>query len=223
MQYEIKLLRLGAWLQLIAVVIGGPLLVMVVNTVAPQPAWSDITTFSSHYSFLQSLPYWAGIILIIGNVLFVVSAGRFPEVRETPLYPLALIAVAIYSALIAFNYTIQVAYIPAAVHSPTVGLELFSMTNANSISWALEMFGYAILGISVWLVAPAFKGNTVRNIIRWLLIVDAVASVLGVALAVVFIGSMLNEGALVGYYFWNALVALIAILVLCEYRISKTT
>jgi hypothetical protein len=222
MQDEIKLLRLGAWLQLIAVVIGGPLLVIVVNTVSPQPVWSDIYNFSSHYSFLQSLPYWAGFILIIGNILFVVSAGRFPAVRKTSLYPLALIAITVYSALIAFNYTIQVAYIPATVRSPAAGVEIFSMANANSISWALEMFGYAILGIAVWLVAPAFKGNIRRNIIRWLLIVDAIVSILGVVLEVVFIGKMLNEGALVGYYFWNALVALIAILVLYEYRHSET-
>lgn len=218
MSSDVKLLRVGAWLQLIAVVAGGPLLVKFIHAVAPQPVWSDMTTFSSNYHYLQSLPYWAGFILIIGNILLVVSAGRFTPTRETARYPLALIAVTVYSALIAFNYTMQVAYIPAAVHAPSPGIEIFSMDHPNSIGWALEMFGYAILGIAVWLISPSFRGTRIRNLIRWLLVFDGVISILGAGIAVIFIGRMMDEGALIGYYFWNILVAVIAVLILYEFR-----
>jgi hypothetical protein len=31
------------------------------------------------------------------------------------------------------------------------------MSNPISISWTFEMFGYAVLGVATWLIAPTFR------------------------------------------------------------------
>lgn len=218
MNSHLRLLRLGAWLLLLSTVVTGPLLTFIVEGIAPQPAWIDAVTFASHYHWLQSLPFWSGFILILGNALFVVGAGFLGERQTTPYYFLALIALAVYASLAAFNYTAQVAYIPAAVKSPDAGLALLSMTNPNSVAWALEMFAYAILGIALWLVAPGFTGSRLANLIRYLIVFDAVTSIGGAFAAAALPGGMLDSGALVAYFSWNVLVALIVVLVLIEYR-----
>jgi len=223
MMNDIKLLRLGAMLQIIAIVLLGPLFVKIIAAISPQPPWAGMETYIAHYSLLQSIPYWGGFILIIGNILFVVSSGRLSNIKETALYPLALITVTIYSSLVALNYTLQVAYIPAAVQSSSLGIELFSMDNPNSIAWSIEMYAYAILGIAMWLVSPSFRGNRVKDLIRYLLVFDAIISISGAFFAIVFIGGMLDEGSLVGYYFWNLLILVIAFLILYEYRSEKNT
>jgi len=218
MNSNLRLLRLGSWLLLLSTAVTGPLLIFVVEGIAPQPGWTDALTFASHYHWLQSLTFWSGFVLILGNALFVVGAGYLGERQTTPYFSLALIALAVYASLAAFNYTVQVAYVPAAVKSPGAGLEVLSMANPDSIAWALEMFAYAILGIALWLVAPGFTGTRRANLIRYLIVFDAVASIGGAFAAAALPGGMLDSGALVAYYLWNALVALIAVLVLIEYK-----
>jgi len=218
MVHSIRLLRLGSWLLLLSTAVTGPLLTFIVEGIAPQPAWSGATIFASHYHWLQSLPFWSGFVLILGNTLFVVGAGYLGQRQTTPYFSLALVALAVYASLAAFNYTVQVAYIPAAVKSPGAGLMMLSMANPDSVAWALEMFAYAILGISLWLVAPGFTGSRRANLIRYLIVFDAVASIGGAFAAATMPGGMLDSGALVAYYLWNSLVALIAVLVLIEYR-----
>lgn len=218
MKNDIQLLRLSAWLLLFSTIIGGPLLVWVVQLVTPQPPWTDPMTFARHYHWIQSLPYWAGFILIGGNTLFVVASARLLNTRETAFYSLALIFTTVYATLAAFNYIIQTGFIPVAVKSPSMEFAVFSMENPNSFSWTIEMFAYAILGIALWLIAPGFKGPGLMALIRRLIIFDAVVSILGVGIVVAFPGGMLDSGAFVGYVSWNGLVATIAILILYVFR-----
>ena len=53
---------------LFGIVVSGPLAVLVLSVVRPQPAWSDAETFARHYHWLQALPYFGGFFLVVGFV-----------------------------------------------------------------------------------------------------------------------------------------------------------
>lgn len=75
------------------------------------------------------------------------------------------------------------------------------MANPRAISWALEMFGYALFGVATWLVAAQF-GATVA----WLLRANGVVSVLGAILTAIDLAWVHTTAGLVSFAGWNVLL-----------------
>lgn len=62
--------RASALLVLAGAVLSGPVAMVVVTRLAPQPAWRDAAQFGAYYSSVQALPYLLGFVLLGGFVLF---------------------------------------------------------------------------------------------------------------------------------------------------------
>lgn len=50
-------ISIAAAVVLAGIILSGPVAVVLVEVLAPQPSWQGVTTFIEHYSWLQSLPY----------------------------------------------------------------------------------------------------------------------------------------------------------------------
>ena len=110
--------RLGWWSSIataLGIVFSGPVALLVVARVAPQPAWQDAALFVRHYHPIQSLPYALGLFLIGGCVGLVVAASRRLARRSPLRATLATVAVTVFASLVALNYIVQTTFVPALV------------------------------------------------------------------------------------------------------------
>ena len=216
-----KLLVTGAVIIIMGIFLSGPPLVFLIEYLLPQPNWIDVPTFVSHFHWLQTLPYWFGFILMVGNILFIAAISKFGHLRESILAPTALVCVAIYGALVSINYALQTTFVPAAVLQKNQALATFSMVNPGSVCWTLEMFGYAFLGIAYALVAPAFSGSRILRSIKYLMIFNGIVSVLGVFIPAIDPTLLLASGGLIGYTLWNVLIVVIMVLIIIAYSSKR--
>lgn len=207
-------LRLAAWLVAAGAFLSGPVAMLVVLKVAPQPRWSGVGSFVEHYHPIQGLPYLLGFLLLTGFVLFTAAchataAGGRHAVRSAA----ALVFTSIYAALVFTNYTLQVGLVPRLLPHPADGIALLTMANPDSLAWFLEMFGYAALGVGLWLLAPLFPGPGRGRAIRWLLALNAVASIGGAAAIAAVEGWVFSPSGMVSFLGWNVLVVTCFLLV----------
>lgn len=210
--------KLGGILIIIGIILSGPPIVFLTEYFHPQPKWVDVDTFITNFHLLQTLPYWFGFILLIGNVLFIVSVSKLASIRDKIHSTLSIVCVGIYGSLVSINYAIQIAFVPVMVSDSNQILEIVSMVNPKSICWIIEMFAYAILGIAYWLVSIAFQGKGILSIIKYLMIFNGIASVLGVLIPIFDPSLLLESESIIGYVLWNVLIVLIMSLIIIAFR-----
>lgn len=209
-----RILFAAALVVIAGVVLSGPAAVALLAFAAPQPPWSDVETFAAHYRPLQGLPYLFGFVLLGGFVAFMARAASAIRARHEMRAATATVATAVFATLVFVNYTLQLAWVPAAARARSPFLELFTMANPTSICWSFEMFGYAALGIAMWLVVPAFAGRWIHGLIA----TNAVASIASAGAAAADPSWLMTPLGLFGYAVWNALVVAIMVLVAIEAR-----
>jgi len=218
-----KYLSVSALLVIIGIIFSGPVGLYIVKLSGPQPPWQSAKVFVENYSSIQAMPYAFGFLLVLGFLLFFVSLINAGNDQQKPLEVMGLTLGVIFGSLISLNYIIQVAYIPNALDQNEVILSLVAMANPKSLAWAIEMFGYGILGLATIVVAPLFSNRGLQRIIKWLLVFNGVTSI-GGAVAVAFdLSGVLSAPALIGYYMWNALIVIIMLLVITQFRFGKTS
>jgi len=200
-------LRTSAALVLLGTVLSGPVAMLVVARVSPQPAWTDVRTFADNYHPVQSLPYALGYILLAGFVFFSASCHALAAAPLRPRTSAALVFTAIYAALVFTNYTIQLGFIPRVLSDRPAYISALTMANPASFAWFLEMFGYAAMGVATWLLAAAFRGSRRADVIRYLLIANGVLSIIGAACTALFDGWVFSAAGLVSFAGWNLLIA----------------
>jgi hypothetical protein len=209
---------LGRWSSLataIGIVLSGPGALIVVDRVAPQPSWQDARLFIEHYHPVQTLPFALGLLLVCGCVGMVVAASR-RLARTAPLRAtLGLVAVTVFAAMISINYVVQTTFVPALVDegraSDQIALAAFTMANPRSLGWSLEMWGYGMLGVATWLVAPAMVGLPLGRFGARLFVVNGVVSVAGGVLAAVRLDLVIAPLGLALFVAWNALMLVLAL------------
>ena len=204
---------LGAILSAIGILTSGPLAVLVVALVHPQPLWDGPDLFVENFHRIQTLPFYFGFLLATGSILMLVSVYLLSKKRATAL--IALIFMSIGAAFVIFNYVTQTTFIPAIVkaYTPELGpvLTTLSMSNPNSLPWALEMWGYGFMGLGTWLAAGFFGTSRLERIAKTLFIVNGVLSVFGALMASIDLGGVFSTAGLVGYGIWNVLYLALAI------------
>jgi MFS family permease len=216
-----KYLSVSALLAIVGILFSGPLGILLVEAYGPQPSWQNAAVFVDNYDSIQAMPYAFGFLLILGFLLFFASLLNSGRDQQRPIEAMGLILSAVFGSLVSLNYIIQVAYIPNALEQNEAILSFVAMANPQSLTWALEMFGWGILGLATLVVAPLFSGRGLQRVIKWLLIFNGVASV-GGAVAVTFdLSEVMSSPALIGYYLWNALIVVIMILVIVEFRFGR--
>jgi hypothetical protein len=212
-----RYVQIAAALILAGIVLSGPVAVGVVEIFAPQPTWQDVSTFLNHYSWLQTLPYLFGFLIAGG---FIVLVGSLPVSRDDlqGLRRAASSFTTVAAGLIYFNYVLQVGFIPLALKDHPAIVAATTMANPDSLGWALEMFGYAVLGIGTALLAPLFTESARQRLIGRLMLLNCAVSVLGAVLVPLFPGWVLTPFGMALGAGWNILVACIMILILREFR-----
>ena len=200
-------LRTSAALVLAGAVLSGPVAMLVVAQVSPQPAWTDVSTFAENYHPVQSLPYALGYLLLAGFVFFSASCHALAAAPLRPRTSAALVFTAIYATLVFTNYTVQLGFIPRVLNDRPAYISALTMANPASFAWFLEMFGYAAMGVATWLLAAAFRGSRRANVIRYLLIANGVLSIIGAACTALFDRWVFSAAGLLSFAGWNLLVA----------------
>ncbi len=218
-----KLIALGSLMALAGFLLSGPLAFLFVQLIKPQPAWTSASIFTANYSPVQNLPYFFGFVLIGG--LLILAAAHYLDAANNHLTRLRLLlslsCTLIFSVLIGFNYICQTSFFVhhlAEHYKPEydAAIATFSMANPMSLCWAIEMWGYAVLGIATWLMAAYYRGK--NNAIRILLTANGLVSVGSVVFMVVDNQWLMTSTGLVAYGVWNILMIVLLGLI---YRHAK--
>ncbi len=220
-----KFIFLGAIIALVGYITSGPLGFMPVKLTVPQPEWTSAAVFAANYNFVQDIPYYFGLLLIGGMLM--IAAGHYLNFNEDSNQIkfnllLSLLLTTAFAALILFNYICQTTFIRhlALQYKPENDsiFSTFSMANPLSLSWAIEMWGYGILGAATWLMAGYYQRKNI--FIRWLLTLNGIVSLLSVVFTAYNISWVLTTAGIIAYMFWNILMSSLMLLI---YGNSKTS
>lgn len=210
-------LSLAAWSVAAATLLSGPIGFFVAQ-VRGQPPWSDAATYAAHAHPIQQAPFWAGFLLIAACVALVARFATLGFEEHRTRAVIALVAVGVYASIIAINYALQVAYVPALARNADPALGYVTMTNPNAPTWVLEMFGYAVLGVATALVAPIAAGaSSRRRWIRGLLRANGAVSMAGAVATAASLSWVQSPAGLACFLGWNVLLIAAMVLVGLDY------
>ncbi len=207
---------------LAGIVLSGPLAVVLVEATHPQPAWSGGEVFARNYHPIQSLPYLGGIVLVLALVMLIAAIHSGAPAAQRVRTGAAQMLTAVFATLLFLNYIVQSTYVPALARARTPAddpiLALLSMVNPRSIAWAIEMWGWAFLGLATWLVASTFAGSRLEDATRRTFIANGPISLAGALVTALAPGWTMTLAGLILYAAWNALLAVLAVLALLSFR-----
>lgn len=210
-----KVIKLSTLIVILGSLLSGPIVSGIVKFIKPQPAWVDAKTYLAHYDFIQVLPILFGFVLLFGNCLFVCSIIRLAKTEKEKLYShLAIIMVTIYAVIVSLNYIIQVGYMKPLEGISEDVITILSMQNPLSLSWVLEMTGYAFLGIAFWLTIPLFKEKVIRILISF----NGIISILGIIVTCYDLSYPMGKYGIISYAFWNVLVIIIMLMIFYKFN-----
>ena len=173
----------AALLLIAGIVLSGPLGLIVVGVVHPQPAWQDAQTLAANYHPIQTLPFFAR--LSAGHRLrpadrHAVSALCRQEQSRCPAR--RRLHGGVYG-LIFLNYICQTTFIPAllADYRPEYAaiIAAFSFTNPNSLMLGDRNVGLRAPGAGHLLLAPVFNRDWIERTTAWLMVVNGIISIAG--------------------------------------------
>jgi hypothetical protein len=212
----------GAIVALAGYFLSGPVASILVRQISPQPEWVSSEVFSQNYHVIQDTPYYFGFLLISGMLMIAVGHYlNFNGSNDTKgkfMLLLALCFSIVFCALISFNYICQTTFVRnlAIAYRPEYdpAIATFSMANTRSLAWAIEMWGYAFLGIATALSAGYYRSNNI--LLAVLMILNGVASFAGAVFTIAYASWVMTTGGLVAYIGWNILMITIMVLILRE-------
>jgi hypothetical protein len=188
---------------------------------APQPAWQDAAVFVRNYSWLQGLPYLFGFLIVGGFVAFMSGLVGTGRDDKRPLEITAAALTGVFAALVFLNYVLQTGFVPQALDGDRAILAMVTMANPRSLGWALELYGYGVLGVATGLAAPLFETGGRQGVIRILLAINCVVSVATAALVPIIPGWVLTPAGMAAGAVWNLLIVAVMLLVMRELRFGR--
>jgi hypothetical protein len=207
---------------LIGVIVSGPVALAIVAAVKPQPDWSSAEAFAANYHPIQALPYFTGLLLVGGMVALISAMHGLTSDATRSRTRLAVVFAAAFASMILLNYTIQTTFIPALLAEATAGARALAghltMANPHALGWALEMWGYGVLGVATWLAAPVFGGRRIGKLTAALFRANGVASVLGAIATCALPGWVLEPAGILAFVAWNVLLAVMLVAAMVSLR-----
>ena len=176
----------GATGVLAGILLSGPLSLALVSATHPQPPWQGARVFADAYHPIQLLPYLGGIVLVVALVVLIASARELASEVHKARAGAALVLSSVFAALIFFNYVVQTTFLPDLAwhydeaYAAIIGA--FSMSNPTSLAWGIEMWGWGLLGMATWLVAPVFRGSRLERATSLVFAANGAVSVAGALL-----------------------------------------
>jgi hypothetical protein len=218
-------LRAGIWgaaLTVAGILLSGPIGLLAVMALSPSPAWVDAAGYAQHFHPLQTAPFFGGFFLVGGYVVLIAALYQLAEEQHKAYALAAVMFTAAFATLIFFNYINQTTFIPALAqdYQPAydAAVSTFSLANPLSLCWAIEMWGYALLGVATWLTAPIFNRSRVEKITAGLMIANGVVSIVGGFVTAWSLGWVLTTPGVISYVGWNILVLALSIFVMLSLR-----
>jgi hypothetical protein len=223
--FEAKANRTGGISALLAfagAILSGPVALAVLAATSPQPAWRGVDAFVAAYRPLQALPFFLGFFLVGGFLSLLATLHVVAREEHKARTAIALVFTAAFAALVFSNYVLQTTLVPALVADYTEGnaslLAAVTMSNPKSLGWALEMWGYGLLGVATWLAAPVFDGSRLERAAAWAFVANGPASIVSALWTAFAPGWELTAVGLVSFGVWNLLVVLMTALAFCVFR-----
>ncbi len=213
-----RLISMGALIALAGYILSGPIGFLIVAISGAQPAWVSAGVFAAHYHWVQDIPFYFGFLLVGG--MFMIAAGHFLNYRDgnAQIRFHLLLSVAwsiVFASLITFNYICQTTFVHnlALDYRPEndAVIAAFSMSNPLSLCWAIEMWGYAFLGVSSALMSGYYSRK--NPLIQKLLILNLAVSLFSAAAIIINVHWMMTIGGLLSYFFWNLLMIVLMMLI----------
>lgn len=218
-------LRVGVWgaaLTVAGILLSGPIGLLAVTWLQPGPPWVDAASYVQSFHPIQTAPFFGGFLLVGGYVAMMAALYELAEAQQKANALIAVVFTGIFATLIFFNYISQTTFVPALVqtYQPAydAAIGIFSLANPLSLSWAIEMWGYAFLGVATWLTASIFNRNRVEKTTAWLMIANGVVSIVGGFVTAWSLGWVLTLPGVVSYVGWNILVLALSIGVILSLR-----
>lgn len=212
----------GAWLTVAGILLSGPLGLLIVSAVQASGPWQGAASYAQNYHPIQTLPFFCGFLLVGGYVVLMAALHQLAEEQQKTQTLIGVAFTAIFATLIFFNYVNQTTFVPALVqnyrpeYDPAIAT--FSLANPLSLCWAIEMWGYAFLGVATWLAAPVFNRNRLERSTALLMIANGVVSLVGGMVTAWNLGWVLSTPGMVSYALWNVLVLALSILIILSLR-----
>ena len=198
------------------IVLSGPVSMALV-ALHPQPAWAGPEAFARAYHPIQAIPYFTGFLLVGGSVYLLAAlqalANDHVRVRATAALALA----AAFAGLIFFNYIVQTTFVPALArdYTPENGplIAAFALSNPRALGWAIEMWGYAVLGVATWLSAPVLADSgRLGRAAAALFVANGPVSIVGALLTALQPGWVMRPAGYALFAGWNLLmIAMLAL------------
>jgi hypothetical protein len=212
----------GAWLNIAGLILSGPLGLALVSIVHPSPSWQGAATYADNFHWIQTVPFFGGFALIVGYVLIFAAIYHVADDNKRPAAMVSVMATAAFATLIFFNYICQTTFVPAlaTTYQPEYDaiISAFSLANPLSLSWAIEMWGYALLGLATWFSAAIFNQNRLERAAALFMILNGIISIIGAIVTSFDLGWVLTIPGVVSYAGWNVLVFVMAILIYLSFR-----
>lgn len=128
----------------------------------------------------------------------------------------------VFTAVVFLNYIIQTTYVPylAANNPPETSsvLAVFSMANPGSFAWALEMYGWGGIGISLVFMAFIFEQTKLEVILKILFLINGTASFASAVVTSIDMTWIFSPAGFTALIVWNLLVLVIDIFLLKYFK-----
>lgn len=212
----------GALLILLGGLLSGPIGLVLVALIHPAGAWHGSRALAAGYHPIQTLPFFFGLVLVIGCDLVIAAAYQMTQEKDRTRAMLALVCAAAFTSLIVFNYICQTTFIPAVLthyrSEDSVLVATLSLVNPQSLSWAIEMWGWGLFGVATWLVAPVFQRGRLGKVTAWAFTLNGIMSVAGALITAIDLTWVLTTPGMVNFILWNALMVVLALLTIVSLR-----
>jgi hypothetical protein len=207
---------------LIGILLSGPLAMLLLAKIHPQPPWQGAEVFARNFHVSQTYPYFAGFFLVGGYVMLMASLHALASDEQKPRTASALAFTAAFAALVFLNYIVQTTVVPGLARSyapeNAAIIALFSMSNPASLAWALEMWAWGFLGVATWLSSVVFSTGRLERLVASFFIANGVSSVLSAFCTAVRPAWVMTPAGLASFVLWNVLVFAMSILVTVALR-----
>jgi MFS family permease len=212
----------GAAATLIGILLSGPIGLALVSAVHASPPWQGAQVYAQNYHPVQTLPFFGGFLLVIGYVVMMAAIYEIAEEKDKTATLIAVVLTGVFCALIFFNYINQTTFVPdlAKNYSPESDpvISTFSLANPRSLTWAIEMWGYAFLGLATWLAARVFNRGRLERTTAVLMILNGIISILGGFITAYNLGWVFSQAGLISYGAWNVLVFALSAFMIASLR-----
>lgn len=122
------------------------------------------------------LPVAAALLIAPSYLAFASALHRDLPEGDRIWSQMALAFAVVYAAIVGINYALQLTVVPI---NPEAFQGWTQELRPDSAFWALEIAGYAFMGLSALALVPALSGTGLERAAGWLFVVNGIGSLIG--------------------------------------------